>query len=73
MGVVVVVMELTLAQHLTDGCILDHLNNRLPDFKFLQTHMQKQTYAADSENSRKNVIFSTNTITPLAESGLQTW
>jgi len=49
---VVVVMELTLAQHLTDGCLLDHLNNRLPDFKFLQRHMQKQTNA-DSENSTK--------------------
>jgi hypothetical protein len=52
--------------------VMDHLNNRLPDFKFLQRHMQKQTYA-DSENSTKYVILSNITYTPLAESGLQTW
>jgi len=66
------VMELKMAQHLTDDCILDHRNNRLTDFKFLQRHMQKQTHS-DSENSTKNVILSTITYTPLGESGLQTW
>lgn len=73
MGVLVVmVMELTLAQHLTGSCMLDHLNNRLPDFKFLQTHMQKQTHS-DSENFRGNIILSIIIYTPPAESGLQTW
>jgi len=73
MGVVVVmVMETTLAQHLTDGWVMDHLNNRLPDFNFFQRHMQKQTHS-DAESSTKNVILSTITYTPPAESGLQTW
>jgi hypothetical protein len=64
MGVVVVmVMEITMVKHLRDGCILDHLNNRLPDFKFLQRHMQKQRHA-DS----KNVTLSNTTYTSLAES-----